>query len=275
MSRAKRMHLIKFIIFSIIAVIMVAPMVWALSVSLAAPGKAFDVPPKLFALPLHFENYVAVMRKFDFLRYFMNSVFVCVVSIIGVVISNSMIGFGLAKYESKGMQRLFFIGLCTMYVPSVTMMVSTYVMWSKVGVLDSYLPMILPLYFGSAVWVFLMRQNFKSIGNSFFEAAYIDGANPFYIFWKIYMPLSKPVIATLVLRAFMSTWNDLMNPLIYITTKDKYTVALALSSLRSMTAGREEINMAGVMIGLLPVMIVYLFAQKYFVGGEVASGVKG
>lgn len=264
-----------FLFYCLIAAIMIFPMIWAISMSLAGPGQAYSTPPKFFAAPLRFDNYLTVLRKYDFLKYFGNSLFLCVAEIIGVIISTSMIAFGFAKYESKGLNRLFFIGLCTMYIPTITMMVPRYVMWSKVGALDTYLPMLLPHFFGGISWIFLMRQNFKSIPNAFFEAAYIDGANPFYILWKIYVPLSKPIISTLCLRTFMSAWNNLQSPLIYITSKEKYTVSLALAQLRSDASDHIEYQMAGAMMVIIPVLIVYFVAQKYFVKGENDAGVKG
>ncbi len=275
MNKIKILRAVQFTAFTILAIIMVAPFIWAIGVSLQGPGEAYNVPPTIFRPPLRFSNYAEVFSKFDFLRYFGNTLLICIISIVGVVISNAMIGFGFAKFETKGLNRLFFIGLCTMYVPSVTMMVPLYVIWSKLGVLDTYVPLTLGTYFGSIAWIFLMRQQFKTLSNSFYEAAYIDGAHPLYIFWKIYMPLCKPIIATIVLRQFMGTWNDLQGPLIYISTKEKYTVALAMSALGHETYGRVELQMAGAVIMMVPVIIVYFFAQKHFIGGIADAGVKG
>lgn len=274
MSRIQRGTIIKYIILCLVSAIMVVPMIWAVSVSLAGPGKAYAMPPKFFEFPLMFSNYLEVLSKFNFLRAFGNTAFICIVTIIAAVISNSLVAFGFAKYETKKLSAMFFVMLCTTYVPAVTTLVPSFVLWSKLGALDTYIPLILPAFFGAPVWVFLLRQNFKSISNSFFEAAYIDGANPFYILFKIYMPLSKPALATLVLRLFMASWNDLMHPLIYLSTKSKYTIALSLSMLGTETMGRTELTMAGAVMGMIPVIIVYLFAQKYFVGGVVSSGVK-
>ncbi|MBR2886213.1 MAG: carbohydrate ABC transporter permease, partial [Clostridia bacterium] len=274
-SKRKVKKSLFFIVYCLIAAIMISPMIWAVSMSLAGPGQAYATPPKFFASPLRFDNYVSVLKEYDFLKYFGNSLFLCAMEMIGVLIANCMIGFGFAKYESKGLDRLFFIGLCTMYIPSITMMVPRYVMWSTVGALDTYLPLILPHFFGGMGTIFLMRQNFKSISNSFFEAAYIDGANPFYILWNIYVPLSKPIIATVMLRTFMSAWNNLQTPLIYITSKSKYTVSLALAQLRSDAADHIEYQMAGAMMVIIPVLIVYFVAQKFFVKGETDAGVKG
>ena len=273
-KRKFKKHLF-FLFYCIVALIMIFPMIWAISMSLAGPGQVYATPPKFFAPPLRFDNYTAVLEKYDFLKYFGNSLFLCVVEMLGVLISNCMIGFGFAKYDTMGLNRLFFIGLCTMYIPAISCMVPRYVMWAKVGALDTYLPLILPTFFGAMGWIFMMRQNFKSISNSFFEAAYIDGANPMYILWRIYVPLSKPIIANIMLRTFMGAWNNLQNPLIYITTKEKYTVSLALAQLRSDATDHIEHQMAGTMLVIITVVLVYFIAQKFFVSGDVDAGVKG
>ena len=264
-----------FAAYCLVAVIMIFPMIWAISMSLAGPGQAYATPPKFFAPPLRYDNYASVLKEYDFLRYFGNSIFLCLAEMIATLLATCTISFGFAKYETKGLNRLFFIGLCTMYIPAIACMVPRYVMWSKVGALDTYIPLILPHFFGSITWIFLMRQNFKSIPNAFFEAAYIDGANPIYILWNIYVPLSKPIIATLLLRIFMSAWNNLQTPLIYITSKHKYTVSLALAELRSSAADRVEYQMAGSLMVIIPVLIVYFIAQKFFVKGSNDAGVKG
>ncbi|MBE7045183.1 MAG: carbohydrate ABC transporter permease [Ruminococcaceae bacterium] len=275
MNKRKLTRIIQFTLFTLLAIIMIVPFLWAVGVSLQGPGQAYNTPPTIFQPPFRFENYVEVLSKYDFGRYFLNTLTICIINMIGVVLSNSMIAFGFAKFESKGLNALFFIGLCTMYVPAVTMMVPSYTLWNKLGALDTFVPLTLGSFFGAISWIFLMRQNFKSLPNSFYEAAYMDGANPFYIYWKIYMPLCKPIIATLILRQFMGDWNNLQGPLIYITSKEKYTAALAMSALGADAYGRVEIEMAGAVIMMIPVIIVYLLAQRHFIGGIADAGVKG
>lgn len=274
-SRRKLKKHIFFLFYCLIAAVMVYPMIWAVSMSLASPGQIYETPPKLFALPLRFDNYLTVLQKYDFLKYFGNSLFLCIMEMIGALFSTCMVAFGFAKFESKGLNRLFFIGLCTTYIPSVTCMVPRYVIWSKLGALDTYIPLILPHFLGAMGRIFLMRQNFKSISNSFYEAAYIDGANPLYILWKIYVPLSKPIIALQMLGCFQTAWNNLQGPLIYITTKEKFTVSLALAQLRSVAEGRMDLQMAGTMLVIIPVLVVYFVAQKFFVKKDLDAGVKG
>lgn len=274
-SKTKFKKKLFFLFYCLIAVIMVLPMIWAISMSLASPGQVYSTPPKFFAFPLRFDNYLTVLREYNFLRYFGNSLFICILEVIGVFVSTCMIAFGFAKFETKGLDRLFFIGLCTMYIPSIACMVPRYIMWSKLGALDTYWPLILPMFFGGMGSIFMVRQNFKSIPNSFYEAAYLDGANPMYILWKIYVPLSKPILATILMQTFMASWNNLQNPLIYITSKDLYTVSLALAQLRSDATDHIELQMAGTIMVIIPVLIAYLIAQRFFVSRNLDAGVKG
>lgn len=272
-SRSKR--IVQMIIFVLLAIIMIVPFVWAFGVSLQGPGQAYNTPPTIFRPPFKWSNYTEVLQKYDFVRYFGNTMLITVINMVVGVVVNSMVSFGFAKYESKGLTALFFIGLCTMYVPAVSMMVPQYVIWSKLGVLDTYVPLVLQSFFGSIMWIFLFRQQFKSLSNSFYEAAYIDGANPVYIWWKIYMPLCKPIIATVALRIFMGDWNNLQGPLLYITSKEKYTLSLAMSALKTDAYGRVEIQMAGAVLMMLPVIVAYMLAQKHFISGIADAGVKG
>ncbi|MBS7298949.1 MAG: carbohydrate ABC transporter permease [Eubacteriales bacterium] len=275
-NTSKKMRVVQYVIFILVAITMIAPFIYALAISLQGPGLAYKSPPVLFKPPFMWSNYTTILTKYDFVRYFGNTLLITAICMIGGVISNSMIGFGFAKYDSsKGINALFNIGLCTMYVPSVAMMIPMYVIWAKVGALDTYIPLTLAAYFGAISWIFLIRQNYKNLPNSFFEAAYIDGANPFYIWWKIYMPLIKPIIATVMLRIFMQEWNNLQAPLLYITTKSKYTVSLAMAAISGDAVGRPEIQMAGAVIMIIPVIIVYMFAQRQFIGGLAAGGDKG
>ena len=263
-----------FIGYCLVAAIMVFPILWALSMSLSTPDKAYVTPPKFFVPPLKFSNYLTVLQKYEFIKYLGNTLFLCVVEMIVVLFATCTISFGFAKYDTKGISKVFFIGLCTMFIPSAGSGVLVYIAWSKLGAVDTYLPMIIPPLFGSIGWIFLVRQTFKSISNSFFEAAYIDGANPFYILWGIYVPLAKPVLANLMLRTFMGAWNNLMGPLIYINTKSKYTLSLALAQMRGETGSRVDLQMAGTMLSIIPIVLVYFVAQKFFVKGDLDAGVK-
>ena len=257
------------------AAIMIGPFIWTISTSLQGPGKAYQMPPEFFVPPFRFDNYIRVWQEGNLGSYTINSVFITIMCIIGVVIADSFAGYGLAKYECKATNILFLVALGTMYIPGTILAVPQYIMWSKLGALDTYIPIILPRYFGAIGGIFLMRQSFKSLPNQFYEAAVIDGLHPIKIFFMIYLPLVKPMLATLAIQTFMGTWNETFAPLIYITDKSKYTLSIGLLYLRQTYSENLEILMAASMITMLPLFVIYMFAQKYFMNGLVSSGVKG
>ena len=258
------------------ALIMVGPFVFTLSSSLQGPGMFQKLPPELFKPPLLFSNYVQVWRDIDFFRYTMNSLLITCLCVFGGAISAAFGGFGLARYRFKGVNAIFFAALATMMIPANMLVIPQYIMWQKVGLLDTYVPIIVPYFFGTAFGLFLMRQCFKSISNELYEAAFIDGCSPVAIFAKIYLPLGKASLAALAVFTFMNEWNDMYKPLIYITTKSKYTLTLGLLYMRGGEYQfSQQLLMAAAVIMMIPVVIVYLCAQKYFVQGIVTSGIKG
>lgn len=258
------------------SVIMVFPFLWALSVSLQGPGLAYETPPLFFKPPFRFDNYLRALNEANMLRYAANTFFVTVLAVIGTVISNAFIGFGFAKYKFKGSELLFFTVLCTMMLPGNITIIIHYIMWQKLGALDTYIPLILPAFFGTAVTTFLFRQNFLSIPGELYEAALVDGAAPPKIFFGIYLPLAKAVIATVVVQSFIANWNNMFQPLVYLTSKEKYTISIGLLYLKgTFESNNLEILLAASVLAMLPAVIIYFFAQKQFVEGLVSGSVKG
>lgn len=277
MNKCKK-YLSKFFALFLLALgaaLMLFPFVWALSSSLQGAGKAYKLPPEFFKPPFMFSNYVKVWFEGNMLQYSLNSAFVTVMCIIGSVFADSLAGYGFAKYDCKWTNILFVIAIGTMYIPGNILAVPQYIMWQKLGALDTYIPIIAPKFFGAITGIFLMRQCFKSISNQLYEAAVIDGLHPLKIYYKIYLPLVKPMLATLVIQMFMSTWNETFAPLIYITDKAKYTLTVGLLYLRGEYLQNMELLMAASLISVFPLLVVYLAAQKYFVKGMISSGIKG
>lgn len=265
---------IPFIFLLLGSIVMIVPFLWAISGSLAEDTRAI-YNLDFFKFPLHFENYAIVFKEANFLRYVWNSIFLAAVNIIGTVFANTFIGFGMAKYDCKSSRVLFFISLCTMFLPATIMQIPMYVIWNKLGFINTYIPLTLGSFFGTAFNVFLMRQCFKGIPSQLYEAAIIDGANPPLIFWKIYMPLARPMIATIVVNTFIGSWNNLFSPLIYITNQNKYTITIGLRFLQSAYKGSEHLLMAASLIAITPTIIIYILAQKQFIGGMTSAAIKG
>lgn len=257
------------------SIIMIFPFVFAFSGSLVSNGAA--VYKLQFFKEWNWSNYAKVFQEMDFVRYTMNTLIIAGIDIIGSIISNTFVGFGFARYDFKGSQALFFGALCTMFLPGTVMSIPMFVIWSELGFVDTYVPLTIGSFFGAAMNIFLMRQCFKGLPAGLYEAALIDGAHPLYIYARIYMPLARPMIATLALRTFQGAWNNLFGPLIYITDQDKRTITLALANYNNKyeTSGDTQLLMAAAIITMLPTVIIYCFTQKQFIAGMASAAIKG
>ena len=257
------------------AVIMLIPFFWMISTSLMKAGNELTLPPKLIPDPVMWSNYKTVWLEVNFVRYTMNSVFVTVLELIGMVASCAIVAYGLAFFQFRGRNLIFLAMLGTMMLPSQITMIPTYFIWKSLGALDTFYPLILRSFLGGAFGIFLLHQFFKTLPRELFDAAYVDGANPWKIFYMIYMPLSKPALSALAVFTFISAWNNTLEPLIYLQDKKMYTLPLGLLFLKNEVENRMTLIMAGAVITVLPVLIVFLFAQKHFVQGIASTGMKG
>ncbi len=257
------------------AAVMVFPFLFAVSGSLVE--NPMDVYKFQFFKDFHWQNYVRVLTEVNLLRYIGNTLVIIAHYMVGFILSNSFIGFGFAIYRFKGSEALFFIILATMFVPSTVMQVPTFLIFSELGVIDTYVPLIFGSFFGAPMRLFLMRQCFKGLPGGLYEAALIDGANPLYIYARIYMPLARPMLATLALQAFQGGWNELFGPLIYITSQEKRTLSLALANLNTSLGakGDAQLLLAAAVIAMTPSIIVYALVQKQFIAGMASAAIKG
>lgn len=269
--------LLLYILLCAGAIAMITPFIWMLLTAFKTQETLYLIPPQIWPDPATTDNFVFVWEKMNFVRYTLNSIFVVVLDITGQVLACSVVAYGFAMFDFRGKNILFMLVLATMMMPSQVTMIPEYFIWSKLNLLDTYAPMIIPSFFGKAFGIFLMRQNFRSLPFSFYESARIDGANPFTILMKIYLPISVPVIWTVVILAFIGSWNNTLGPLLYLKTPDNYTLPLAMLRLNDTTQAMTNvaIKMAGAAIVMAPTILVFLFAQKHFVKGVASSGVKG
>ena len=257
------------------SVVVIFPFLFAFSGSLVSNGA--DVYKMQFFKEWNWNNYVRVLKELDILRYVGNTLFIVAVNIIGTCLSNPFVGFGFARYNFKGSNALFFCTLCTMFLPGTVMQVPLFVMFSKLRWIDTFLPLTVGSFFGQSITIFLMRQCFKGLPAGLYEAALIDGAHPLYIYVRIYMPLARPMIATLALRIFQSQWNDLFGPLVYLTSQEKRTLTLAIANFNAKyeAKGETHIIMAAAILAMAPTIIVYAFTQKQFIEGMASAAIKG
>ncbi|WP_083207825.1 carbohydrate ABC transporter permease [Fictibacillus arsenicus] len=275
-SLNKRKWLKKIVFYTTIslgALIMIIPFLWMLSTSIKDQGETMTLPPQFIPETITFINYAQVAESFPILKFLFNSFFVAVTSTLGQLLLCSMAAYAFSRLHFKGRDTLFFIYLATLMVPMQVTMTPQFILMKYLGWLDTYQGLILPGLF-NAFGTFLLRQFFLGIPKSLEEAAFIDGASHFRVFFQIILPLSKPALATLAIFSFMQSWNNFLWPLIIVSNQDLMTLPLGLSILQGRWATDWNLLMAGVVISVIPILAVYLFAQKYFIKGITLSGIK-
>ena len=258
------------------AVIMLLPFLWMVSTSFKNENEIFTMPIKWFPRAATINNYARALEVVSIFKCMLNTLIIAIPKIIGEVFISALVAFGFARFQFKGRNFLFMIMLATMMLPYEVTMIPTFMVWSALGLSDSYVPLVLPAFCGSASFIFFLRMYFETVPKDYAEAAWIDGAKNLRVFWMIFVPLAKPALITIGLWSFMGTWNDLLGQLIYIDSQPKYTIQLALASFSSMTG--ETLwgpLMAASFMALIPVIALLLYAQKYFMEGVKMSGVKG
>lgn len=262
-----------YIFLALTSVVTLIPFIWMLSASFMSDGAASVFPPKFFPDEVVLSQYEALLTKLSILKNFFNSVFLSVVVTTISLFFNSMAGYAFAKYRFKGKNKLFNLLLINMIVPSQITMLPLFLMLKSVGLINTYFAIIvtgLANIFG----IFLIRQHCLAIPDSLIEAAKMDGATDFQIYRKIILPLATPILVTLGLFTFIGTWNDFLWPLIALTDESMYTLPVALASLMLEHTRDPELMMAGSVITIIPVLIVFLFLQQYYIKGIMRGSVK-
>lgn len=267
-------NIIYFVIAALVAFVMIIPFLWMLSASFKLKSEIFSVPiqwiPKIF----HLDNYDEVMNQINFPVYFLNTLKITVSITLLQVVTCSMAAYAFSKVKWPGRDMVFLLYLGTMMIPWHAIMIPQFIIIQRLGLYDNHLSLILTGAF-SAFGVFVLRQNMVSIPDSLCEAAKIDGCSPFGIYLKIIVPLTKNGILTLIVLTFNSVWNDYMGPMIYLDSDAKRTIQLGLATFKRQYDANYGAIMAGTVISLIPIVIIYMIAQKYIVDGIAYSGVKG
>ena len=258
------------------SIVMILPFLWMISTSLKTETEIINPNMTFFPEGFHIENFFRAFEIIPIFAYMWNTVLIAVLKIFGEVFISAAVAYGFARFQFKGKNVLFMILLGTMMLPYEVTMIPTFIIWAALGLTDSYVPLILPAYFGSASFIFFLKMYFETFPKDYEESAVVDGANYFQIFLKIFIPLAKPALITIGLWAFMGTWNDLLGQLIYINDPAKYTIQLGLASFNSLSG---EILwgplMAASFVALVPILAILLYAQRYFIEGVKMSGIKG
>ena len=278
---AKRVgRMVVFTIMLIGAAIMFAPFAFLISSSLKIETQVFQFPIQWIPNPARWLNYVDALTQKPFLRYFSNTMIIVALNQIAVLVTSSLCGYGFARIKFPGRDFWFGVALATMMLPYYVTMVPQFIMMTNLlHWMDSYKPLTIPIFFGGGAFnVFLFRQFFRTIPEDFSDAARIDGCSEFGIFWRIFVPLSTSVFITVAIFTFMGSWNDFIGPLLYINSPEKFTIALGLSTYRSMMGvgrTRWDLLMAASVAMTAPIVLVFFVLQRYFIKGVVMSGIKG
>lgn len=270
-------RIVSYVAVTVLAVVYAGPFLWMISLSLKPVHELNQIPPALLPYEWRFENYTDALLnpKRYFPTYLWNTTWYVFWSVLGQILSSALVGFGFARIPFKGRAFLFTLVLSTMMLPSQVLLIPQFLLFKELGWLNSITPLVVPSFFGSAFFIFLLRQFFMQMPRELDEAAVMDGATYFDIFWRIMLPLSVPVLITVFALSFVSHWNDFYGPLIYINDQDKMVMAQAIR-LFVVPAMPQPINlmMAASAATVLPVIVVFLFCQRHFVRGVAMTGLR-
>ena len=259
------------------AVFILIPFFWMISTSLKKAGDVYIAPPQWIPADPQWENYVTAVTRLNYGVHATNTAIIVVFVMIGTLFSSSFAAYGFSRLRAPGRDAIFMVLLGTMMLPGAVTLVPTYLMFNSIGWVNTFLPLIVPAFFGNAFYVFLMRQFYITIPRELEESAMMDGATIYQIWWHIMLPLSGPVLATIAVFTFVGTYNDFFTPLIYLSDDTMHTIAVALTYFQgsSRIGPKMHLLMSAVSISVIPPLVLFLFAQRYFVRGIVTTGIKG
>ena len=275
MKKIKRARCIAYILLILISIAMLFPFYWMVRSAFMTNREIMTTPIQW--LPSHYdlENFKKAFERAPFGKYFINSAIIVLINMVGCILSSSFIAFGFSRLRFPGRKLWFALLLSTMMIPQTVLMIPQFLIWQSVGAYNTFIPLTVPCFFGNAFNVFLVRQFYAGIPKEYDEAALVDGASYFTIYSKILVPMAKPVLCSVGVFTFMSTWNDFMGPLLYLDKENLKTVSLALQNFMGQHNSEWNLMMALSTVITLPMIVVYFMAQRYFIEGITFSGLKG
>ena len=291
MRQSRLQRTIAWLLLVAVCVVLLLPFVWAALCSLKTKTEVYTLPPKwdssltagenlrairqaVVPSPPAWENYREIFRRLDFALFFRNSFFIAILATIGQLISSSLVAFGFARIRFWGRDALFLLVLATMMIPYQVTMIPLFLIFREIGWVDSFLPLIVPQFFGAAFNIFLLRQFFRTIPYELDEAAALDGCSRFGVYWRMVLPLSKPALVVVAIFTFLWHWRDLMGPLIYLDSLSKRTVALGIAYFKTPYETGMHLIMAAAIAALVPVVVLFFVGQKYILEGITLAGVR-
>jgi len=276
--RAARLvgDLLKYGLLFFFAGFFILPWVWMISTSLKNPEELAVYPIIWIPDPVRWDNYLEAFRRAEFSRFFVNTALVAFPSVLGAVISNALVAYGFARVRWPGRDLVFSLVLATLILPGFVTFIPLYLIFKNLNWINTYLPLVVPTFFANPFFVFLLRQFFMTLPEELADAARVDGASEFRIFSQIILPLSRPALAVVALFQFIGSWNDYFGPLIYINDKALYTISLGIANMRaSYGFSNFAWIMAATCMSVLPIIVLFFFAQRTFIEGIALTGLKG
>jgi multiple sugar transport system permease protein len=258
-----------------LTVLFAIPFYWLLSTAVKPDTEIFVFPPIWIPSPLQWSNFSNAFNFFPFVQYLVNTLIICVGTVAGTLISNSLVAYGLSRIQWPGRNIVFGLLLGTLLLPSQVTLIPLFILFVHMGWVDTYLPLIVPAFFGNAFFMFLLRQFFLTIPGELCDAVRVDGGSEWTIFTRIVLPLSVPVLATVALFAFINSWNDFLGPLIYLQTQSKYTLSIGLSMFLGSYGSQWSWLMAASAMVFIPIVVLFFFTQRTFIQGITLTGTKG
>ena len=273
-----RHHLHKLFVYGLLlagSIVFILPFLWMVSTSFKPSNEVFTYPPSFLPSSFQWQNYPQGWTTLPFNTFLRNSLIVTGANVLGNLLSCSLVAFGFARLRARGRDLLFLLVLATMMIPYEVTMVPRFILFKELGWINSLRPLIVPAWFGWPFFIFLLRQFFMSIPHELDEAAHMDGASNLRVFWNIILPLSKPALGTVAIFSFIGNWNNFLDPLVYLRSQDLFTIALGLNLFRGEYVTVVNQLMAVSILALLPILVIFFFAQKIFVQGIALSGMGG
>jgi multiple sugar transport system permease protein len=282
-ARRKRLYaflhaLFVYSVLTVVAFIFILPLLWMMLTSIKTAQEAFYFPPTIIPKNPTFSNFSEAWNHpgMNFTRWTINTLYLSLSVVLGVVLTSSLVAYGFARLRFPGRNFWFIATLASIMLPPQVTLIPLYILFYRIGWLDSFKPLIVPAWFGGgAINIFLLRQFFSQIPAELEDAAFIDGANRLQIWWRIFIPLSVPALLTVALFTFQASWNDFFGPLIFLTGRDNYTLALGMNLFNSQFGSEIHYMMAIAFMMSLPMIAIFFFAQRYYIRGVVLSGIKG
>lgn len=269
-----------YAVLVLLGLMFMLPFYWTISTSLKSPDEINVFPPAWLPAIPQWSNYVEVWQVVPYGHFVLNSATVAILGVIGQVGTATIVAYGFARFRFPGRDLLFILTLGTLILPAEVILVPTFLLFKYLGWLNTLAPLIVPYYFGGgAFFIFLLRQFFLSLPRDFDEAAKIDGAGPLRILWSVLVPLSRPALATAAILSFLARWNEFLQPVIYLNSPDRLTLAVGISyfELQGSLGGKPvtQLLMAAALMMALPCIVLFFAGQRYFVQGVTLSGIKG